>query len=225
MWTQSNSLCPVSSSSIIASAVPSTKTERKYKRRINQSPVVEQQRPSRYLNTTTQPIFLNNCSSLPLPYKTNAIHRLDKYRSSVNFIRTTHLTPLSLPNLMMSSNIPSTMIYNKSKPISTPQSLLLYSTTDTFEQYHRISEKLLPVQKSSLDENNIHKCSPSNLMYNLPYCTVTSNRIPINTPPVTHSSVLPPVDTTGQSLSISTSTRENRRRAHRRESEIIQNFA
>ncbi|CAF4459672.1 unnamed protein product [Rotaria socialis] len=228
MWTQSNSLCPLSSSSsssIIASTVPSTKTERKYKRRINQSPVVEQQRSSRYLNTTTQPIFLNNCSSLLLPYKTNALHRLDKYRSPVNFIRTTHLTPLSLPNLMMSSNIPSTMIYNKSRPISTSPSLSLYSTIDTFEQCPRISEQLLPVQKSNLGENNNHKCSTNNLMYNLPYCMVNCNRIPITTPPVTYSSVLSSVNTTGQSLSISTSKRKNRRRAHLRESKIIQNFA
>ncbi|CAF2527747.1 unnamed protein product [Rotaria sp. Silwood2] len=211
MFTQSYALpSATSSSSITTSGNPPVKTKRKYTKRPHRSAV--EQKLSQCLNTSAKSIFSNYRLSLPLPSKIDSFKKPDKYKFPVDLVRSSNFTSLSPANSRILSNSPSTMIYNESKSLNVPQPLSLYSTTNVFERYPTLEQRL-PHQKFGLEKKTTNNCFTSNLVYNLPYdltvpeqhhCMLTPNPLFINASSRINSPLLPESNTSFPSVSFST---------------------
>ncbi|CAF1335765.1 unnamed protein product [Rotaria sordida] len=161
---------------------------------------------TREQNTLAQPYSLP-----PVSLSSTTTSGIPPIKTKRNLVRTPNFTPQSQPNLRISSNSSSTMIDNKSKPISVSQYLSLYSTTNAFKRYQTSGQRLM-YPKFDLEQKVINNCSTSNLLYNLPYYLtvphehhyiLTSNPMSINTPSGIYSPLLPKLNAAFPFLSFS----------------------
>jgi hypothetical protein len=154
------------------------------------------------------PIISNYWPSLPLPSMTNVLTRSNERTFPMDLIRTSNFVPLSLSDLPISSNSPSTTVQ---------QHLLPHQT----------------VGQCSLDHRCNHAQKPFNLSDNLPYhlnrpyehyYMPRSNPMSMNIPTMQYSTLLPQFNTTFSSRSLSNNTNEFRQeRIDSQKSETIEN--
>jgi len=150
----------------------------------------------------------------------------------VDLIKGSHFAPLSLPDVSISSDSPSTIIDSRANSITVQQHSLPHSTTNTLER-HQISEQCLSDQRCNHVQKTINNRFKRNLSYNVPYFLAAphehcymfpSNPISINIPSGTYSTRLPGFNTTFSPLSCSKNMeKERKKQDDPRQSKVVPN--
>lgn len=153
-------------------------------------------------STPVRCVLPNYSSSLSLRRFSNTLMRPDKYYCPASVTQNLPLAPLSCPNIRLSPNFSSNMIYSYNRPMYIPQPLISYPVWNTNTTYPTMGQ-LFNYQKFLYEQLAINSFHANNSVYN--QCLFRSDEIPINAPNVCYTSYSPTLNTTLSSTLLSTS--------------------
>ena len=192
-----------------------------YRKRMYQLPL-EQPLPH-HPNISTESIFPNCCSSLPLPQMADTLVRPSACACQIDLIRAQDFTPSSRRDVSAASNCCSTMIQQYS---------LVDSANGTFVPYQTFGQHLSN-QRCSYTEKKINSCSRNHLSYNMPYLLPTPhesydvcpfNPTPSNLAAIAYTTPLPKSNTMYSSLSLTNNMEKiNKKQEALQKSKVVEN--